>query len=159
MLSHNNRPNTIQKGDYKLDYKQYNTVKQIAYYTMLKHNNKIYNKQTTGKYYKYQEVLTYFIKQPKTKLLDYITYFEEEQYKLNNNKLKDHNQNTIKVKRLKQITQQQLEQLITTIQQLEDKYILDLDTDYTNKQSILVSYQQLLAYKYYKIPIQIRKEN
>ena len=64
---------------------------------------------------------------------------------------------TIIITKLKNISDQELEHITTKLQQLEQIYYLDLNTDYNNKQSILESYQQVLAYKYYNIQIQKRE--
>ena len=63
-------------------------------------------------------------------------------------KLIETNQSKIIVKKLQNISDQELENITTKLQQLEQIYYLQLDTDYTNKQSILESWQQVLAYKY-----------
>ena len=107
-------------------------------------------------YIKYNQTLQLLYKKTTTQLLDIIDRYQTQQDKLNNKQLIEHNLNNIKVPRLRNLTDDQVQQLATRIQQLETKYYLYLDTDYTSKQSILESYQQLLAYKHYKIPIQQR---
>jgi len=161
MISQKQLTHQTQKGgttDYKLNYTEHNIIKQAAFKIMQHHNNQEYHSTKTNKhYYKYQQVLTTLYKTKTTEQLqNIIDRFINQQQKQNNQKLIQHNQNQIIINKLKDLTDQQVAQLATTLQTLEQKYILQLDTDYNNKQSIIQSYQQVLAYKYYKIPLQLK---
>ena len=144
---------------YKLNYKEHIILKQAAYLIMQNHNNKEYNSDKQNKQFiKYNQTLQILYKtKTKEQLLDIIDKYQQHQEKQNNQKLIEHNQSHIIVNKLKNITDQELEHITTKLQQLEQIYYLDLNTDYNNKQSILESYQQVLAYKYYNIQIQKRE--
>ena len=144
---------------YKLDYKQHQVLKQAAYLIMQHHNNKEYNSNKKQKQFiKYNQTLQILYKtKTKEQLLDIIDKYLTTKEKQDNQKLIQHNQEHIIIHKLKNITDQQLEQITTKLQQLEQIYYLDFNTDYNNKQSILENYQQILAYKYYNIPIQKRE--
>ena len=144
---------------YKLNYKEHITLKQAAYQIMQHYNNKEYNSDKPNKQFiKYNQTLYLLYKKPKEELLDIIDRYLTSQEKLNNQKLLELNTSQIKVPRLKNLTDKEVQQIADKLQQLELKYILQLDTNYSDKQSILLSYQQLLAYKHYNIPIQLRPE-
>ena len=144
---------------YKLNYKEHSILKQAAYRIMQNHNNKEYNSDKQNKQFiKYNQTLQILYKtKTKEQLLDIIYRYQNYQEKQNNEKLIQHNQSQIIITKLQNISDQELENITTKLQQLEQIYYLQLDTDYTNKQSILESYQQVLAYKYYNIPIQKRE--
>jgi len=141
---------------YKLNYKQHIILKQAAYKIMLNYNNKQYHSNNKDKQFiKYNQTLQLLYKtQTKEQLLDIIDRYQQQQEKQNNTKLIQHNQSQIIIPKLQNLTDQQVEHIATKLQELEKHYYLQLDTDYTNKQSIIQSYQQLIAYKYYNIPIQ-----
>ena len=144
---------------YKLNYKEHQVLKQAAYLIMQNHNNKEYNSDKQNKQFiKYNQTLTILYRKPQSELLDIIDRYQTYIEKQNNNKLIEYNQSKIIIPKLQNITDKQLETITTKLQQLETIYYLQLDTDYNNKQSILESYQQVLAYKYYNIPIQ-KKES
>lgn len=157
------RVNTNQKKGvetmYKLNYKEHIILKQAAYLIMQNHNNKEYNSDKQNKQFiKYNQTLQILYKtKTKEQLLDIIDKYQRHQEKQNNQKLIETNQSKIIITKLQNISDQELENITTKLQQLEQTYYLDLNTDYTNKQSILESYQQVLAYKYYNIPIQKRE--
>ena len=143
---------------YKLNYKEHIILKQAAYLIMQNHNNKEYNSDKQNKQFiKYNQTLQILYRKPQSELLDIIDRYQTYIEKQTNIKLIETNQSHIIVNKLKNITDQELERITTKLQQLEQLYYLDLNTDYTNKQSILESYQQVLAYKYYNIPIQKRE--
>jgi paraquat-inducible protein B len=79
-------------------------------------------------------------------------YIDQKQ----NTKLIQHNQSQIIVPKLQNPTDQQVEQIATKLQQLEEQYYLQLDTDYNSKQSIIRNYQQYLYYIKYNIELQPR---
>lgn len=141
---------------YKLDYKEHMILKQAAYLIMQNHNNKEYNSDKPNKQFlKYNQTLQILYKtRTKVQLLDIIDRYQQHQEKQNNKKLIQHNQSQIIIPKLQNLTDQQVEQIATKLQELEEQYYLQLDTDYTNKQSILQSYQQLLYYKKYNIELQ-----
>lgn len=145
---------------YKLNYKEHIILKQAAYLIMQNHNNKEYNSDKQNKQFiKYNQTLQILYKtKTKEQLLDIIDKYQRHQEKQNNQKLIETNQSKIIITKLQNISDQELENITTKLQQLEQIYYLQLDTDYTNKQSILQSWQQVLAYKYYNIKIE-RKEN
>ena len=140
---------------YKLNYKEHIILKQAAYLIMQNHNNKEYNSDKQNKQFiKYNQTLQILYKtKTKEQLLDIIDKYQQHQEKQNNQKLIETNQSKIIITKLQNITDQELEHIATKLQQLEQIYYLQLDTDYTNKQSILQSWQQVLAYKYYNISI------
>lgn len=144
---------------YKLNYKEHIILKQAAYLIMQNHNNKEYNSDKQNKQFiKYNQTLQILYKtKTKEQLLDIIDNYQQHQEKQNNQKLIETNQSKIIITKLKNISDQELEHITTKLQQLEQIYYLDLNTDYNNKQSILESYQQVLAYKYYNIQIQKRE--
>ena len=138
--------------NYKLDYKEYITIKQATYNIMKNYNNKIYNSNKQHKQYiTYDKALNIILKKPKAELLDIIAEYHSVQEQTQHRKLLEHNQTQIINKNLINLTDQQIEHLSIQLQQLEEIYYLQLDTDYSDKQSILKSYQQVLAYKYYNI--------
>lgn len=151
--THNKKGETM----YKLNYQQHNILKQAAYIIMQNHNKTQY-KNKTKQYIKYNQTLAILYKTKTTnQLLDIIDQFTEAQLKQRNTKLIQHNQKQIITNKLKDVTPQQLERIKTRIQQLEEKYILQLDTDYNSKQSILESWQQILYYKEYHIRLELKE--
>jgi len=133
---------------YKLDYKEHIILKQAAFVIMKNYNNRQYNSDKPNKQFiKYNQTLQLLYKKPKEELLDIIDKYQRQQEKQNNKKLIQHNQSQIIIKKLQNLTDKQVEQLATRLQQLEELYYLQLDTDYTDKQSIIISYQQVIAYK------------
>lgn len=150
----------ITEIPYILDYNQKNILKQAAFTIMQNHNNRIYHSNIKDKkFLKYNQTLAILYKtKNKEQLLDIIEQFKEAQIKQQNTKITEHNQKQIITETLKDVTPQQLEKIKTRIQNLEEKYILQLDTNYNSKQSILESWQQILYYKEYHIQLQ-RKED
>lgn len=135
---------------YKLNYKEHTTLKQAAFVIMQNHNQKQYNSDkpyNKKQFIKYNQTLQLLYKKPKEELLDIIDRYLTSQEKQNNKKLIQHNQSQIIIKKLQNLTDTQVEQLATKLQQLEELYYLQLDTDYTDKQSIITNYQQVIAYK------------
>jgi hypothetical protein len=162
MISQNRVTTNQKKGGetmYKLDYKEHMILKQAAYLIMQNHNNKEYQSQKQNKQFiKYNQTLQILYKtRTKVQLLDIIDRYQRHQEKQNNKKLIQHNQSQIIVPKLQNITGTQLEKIILSIQQLEQNYYIDLDIDYTNKQSVLQAYQQLMYYKHYNIELQPRE--
>ena len=152
-------PNQKKGGEtmYKLNYQQHNILKQAAYIIMQNHNKTQY-KNKTKQYIKYNQTVAILYKTKTTnQLLDIIDQFTESKQKQQNIKLTQHNQKQIITNTLKDVTPQQLETIKTRIQHLEEKYILQLDTDYNSKQSILETWQQILYYKEYHIQLQLRE--
>jgi hypothetical protein len=160
MISQNNNqiPNQKKGGNtmYKLDYKEHNILKQAAYKIMQNYNNRQYHSNNKNKQFiKYNQTLQLLYKtKTKEQLLDIIDKYQRQQEKQNNKKLIQHNQTQIIIPKLQNLTDKQVEQIATKLQELEKHYYLQLDTNYNSKQSIIQSYQQVLAYKYYKIPVQ-----
>lgn len=155
-----NQTKTITKRkEYTLNYQQHNKIKQIAFIIMQTHNNKEYNSDKQNKrYLKYQQTLQLLYKtktQPQLEdLIDrYINYIEKQE----NKKQQEHNKELIIIPKLHNLTEKQLEHITYQIQQLEQKYYLQLDTDYDSPTSILQSYQQILYYKKYNIELQPRQ--
>ena len=144
---------------YELNYKEHIILKQAAYLIMQNHNNKEYNSDKQNKQFiKYNQTLQILYKtKTKEQLLDIIDKYQRHQEKQNNQKLIETNQSKIIVKKLQNISDQELENITTKLQQLEQIYYLQLDTDYTNKQSILQSYQQYLYYIRCNIELQLRE--
>lgn len=146
------RVNTNQKkgGEtmYKLNYKEHIILKQAAYLIMQNHNNKEYNSDKQNKQFiKYNQTLQILYKtKTKEQLLDIIDRYQTYIEKQNNQKLIQHNQSQIIVPKLQNLTDQQVEQIATKLQELEQTYYLQLDTDYNSKQSIIINYQQYLYY-------------
>ena len=164
-MSQNNNPIPNQKkGEntmYKLDYKEHNILKQAAFVIMQHKNNIIYNSDkphNKKKFIKYNQTLAILYKtNTREQLLDIIDRYQRHQEKQNNKKLIQHNQSQVIIPKLENITDKQLERITQSIKQLEQNYYIDIDIDYTNKQSILQAYQQLMYYKHYNIPIQPRE--
>jgi hypothetical protein len=130
---------------YRLDYKEHIILKQIAFNNMQDYNKSVkYNKALT---HTVNQELAILYKKPKEELLELINSYLEAQEKQNTEKLVQHKQSQIIVKKLQNLTDKQVEQLATRLQQLEELYYLQLDTDYTDKQSIIINYQQYMAYK------------
>lgn len=147
-----------EQNMYKLNYKEHNILKQAAFIIMKNYNQKQYNSDKPNKQFiKYNQTLQLLYKKPKEELLDIIDRYLTSQEKQNNKKLIQHNQSQIIIPKLQNLTNTQVEQIATKLQELEKHYYLQLDTDYNSKQSIIQSYQQLIAYKYYNIEIP-RKE-
>lgn len=143
---------------YKLNYKEHIILKQAAFIIMKNYNQKQYNSDKPNKQFiKYNQTLQLLYKKSKEELLDIIDRYLTSQEKQNNKKLIQHNQSQIIIPKLQNLTDTQVEQIATKLQELEKHYYLQLDTDYNSKQSIIQSYQQLIAYKYYNIEIP-RKE-
>lgn len=148
------KQNTIPKRKeeqntmYKLDYKEHIILKQAAFIIMQNYNQKQYNSDKPNKQYiKYNQTLQLLYKKPKEELLDIIDRYLTTQEKQNNKKLIQHNQSQIIIKKLQNLTDPQVEILAIKLQQLEELYYLQLDTDYNSKQSIITNYQQVIAYK------------
>ena len=144
---------------YKLNYKEHITLKQAAFVIMQNYNQKQYNSDkpyNKKQFIKYNQTLQLLYKKPKEELLDIIDRYLTSQEKQNNKKLIQHNQSQVIIKKLQNLTDTQVEQLATKLQQLEELYYLQLDTDYTDKQSILESWQQILYYKEYHIRLELR---
>lgn len=152
-----------------LQYKQEAILQNIAYIIVSNHNQPIYDKKAKGNYWTTKQVITTYNTYPnkeKQRVID--TYIEEaytnytyyietkrqEQELEQAKKLQEHNKKNIIIPKLKNITEQQLENIIQQLQQLEQQYYLDIDIDYTNKYSILKAYQQLAYYKHYNIQLQ-----
>lgn len=158
-----NNQTTNKKGEqtmYKLNYKEHSILKQAAYLIMQNYNNKIYKSNNKNKQFiKYNQTLQILYKtKTKEQLLDIIDKYLQHQEKQNNQRLIEINQSKIIIPKLQNISEQELENITTKLQHLEQIYYLQLDIDYTNKQSIIQSWQQVLAYKYYNIKIE-RKDN
>lgn len=152
-----NQTKTITKRkEYTLNYQQHNKIKQIAFIAMQTHNIKEYNKDKQNKrYLKYQQTLQLLYKtKTQIQLEDLIDRYINYTEKLENKKQQEHNQEIIIIPKLHNLTEKQLEHITYQIQQLEQKYYLQLDTDYNSPTSILQSYQQLLYYKKYNIELQ-----
>lgn len=135
---------------YKLNYKEHITLKQAAFVIMQNYNQKQYNSDkpyNKKQFIKYNQTLQLLYKKPKEEILDIINRYLTSQEKQNNKKLIQHNQSQIIIKKLQNLTDTQVEQLAAKLQQLEELYYLQLDTDYTDKQSIITNYQQVIAYK------------
>ena len=130
---------------YRLDYKEHIILKQIAFNNMQEYNKSVkYNKNLT---HTVNQELAILYKKSKEELLEIIDSYLASQEKQNNKKLIQHNQSQIIIKKLQNLTDPQVEILAIKLQQLEELYYLQLDTDYTNKQSIITNYQQVIAYK------------
>lgn len=141
---------------YKLNYQEHNILKQAAYKNMQEHNKSVkYNKALTHTVN--QELAILYKTNTKTQLLDIIDKYLEAQQKQDNKKLILTNQRNIILPQLKTITESQLEHITLELQELEKIHYLQLDTDYNSKQSIIESYQQVVYYKHYNIPIPKRK--
>lgn len=142
---------------YRLDYKEHIILKQAAYIIMQNYNQKQYNSDKPNKQFiKYNQTLQLLYKKPKEELLDIINSYLASQEIQNNKKLIEHNQEQIIIKQLQNLTDTKVEQLATKLQQLEEIYYLQLDTDYTDKQSIITNYQQYRAYKKAGIQLELR---
>ena len=158
------RVNTNQKKGvetmYKLNYKEHIILKQAAYLIMQNHNNKEYNSDKQNKQFiKYNQTLQILYKtKSKEQLLDIIDKYQRHQEKQNNQKLIQHNQSQIIVPKLQNLTDQQVEQIATKLQKLEQTYYLQLDTDYNSKQSIIRNYQQYLYYIRCNIELQPKEQ-
>ena len=132
---------------YKLNYKEHQVLKQAAYLIMQNHNNKEYNSDKQNKQFiKYNQTLQILYRKPQSELLDIIDRYQTYIEKQNNKKLIEHNQSHIIVNKLQNLTDQQVEQIATKLQQLEQIYYLDLNTDYNNKQ--FIKYNQTLQILY-----------
>lgn len=158
------RVNTNQKkgGEtmYKLNYKEHIILKQAAYLIMQNHNNKEYNSDKQNKQFiKYNQTLQILYKtKTKEQLLDIIDRYQTYIEKQTNQKLIQHNQSQIIVPKLQNLTDQQVEQIATKLQELEQIYYLQLDTDYNSKQSIIINYQQYLYYIRCNIELQPKEQ-
>lgn len=145
----------IYYSKYRLDYKEHNILKQIAFNNMQDYNKSVkYNKTLT---HNLNQEIAILYKKPKEELLDIIDRYLTSQEKQNNKKLIQHDQSQIIIKKLQNLTDTQVEQLATKLQQLEELYYLQLDTDYTDKQSIITNYQQVIAYKKAGIQLEPRE--
>ena len=133
---------------YKLTYQEHIILKQAAFIIMQNHNNKEYNSDKQNKQFiKYNQTLQILYKtKTKEQLLDIIDRYQTYIEKQTNQKLIQHNQSQIIVPKLQNLTDQQVEQIATKLQELEQIYYLQLDTDYNSKQSIIINYQQYLYY-------------
>jgi hypothetical protein len=144
---------------YKVEYKDYIKVKQIAYVMMKAHNDKEYKKGGADKrFYTYKEVLSTIMRKDKEAILDLLEEYHNKIAAKENKKLIEYNDSTIIIARLKNITDAEVEHIKQQLIELERVYDLQLDTDYNDKHAVLMSYQQVLAYKYYDIEIS-RKPN
>lgn len=152
MISQKDQTISQKGGHYRFTYQEYIKVKQLTYQLMIKYN------KTHKQYINYEQTYNKVLKLPTKTILNLIAQYQELQYKKQNKQLTEHNQQEIIVKSLQNITDQQLEQITTQLQRLEELYDLQLDTDYTDKQSIIRNYQQVLAYKYYHIHIDKKQD-
>lgn len=157
---------TVEKGtiknniEYKLTYQEHSILKQAAFKIMKHHNNKEYESEkphNQKRFLKYNQTISILYKtKSKEQLLDIIHRYQKSQEKQDNKQQIDYNTKSIIIDKLKEVTDEQLNILIVKLQELESKYYLQLDTDYSDKYSVLRSYQQVLGYKTAGIELQPR---
>lgn len=136
---------TTYYSKYRLDYKEHIILKQIAFNNMQDYNKSVkYNKALT---HTVNQELAILYKKSKEELLEIIDSYLASQEQQNTEKLVQHKQSQIIIEKLQNLTDKQVEQLATRLQKLEELYYLQLDTDYTDRQSIIINYQQYMAYK------------
>jgi len=144
---------------YNLTYQQHNQLKQAAYIMQKQYNQKLYRQpyNPNKQFITYKQAIAIINKKTKLQQLDILAQYQEYKYRQDNKKLIQYNKSIIIHKDLQNLNQEQINSIALNIQNLETIYQLDLDTNYQSNTSILLSYQQILAYKAAKIKPQLRR--